>query len=154
MGLTLESKASLYLGQKVEIKRRFTNNEIKLREKFFYLTKIQPDNIISINSYMFFFLEPENYYKAKRFIRTLKREFGKNIRLIRFMNKEDILLILITSLFSEIFINDYGYYFDAKKQMDTIVIETLTLQDRGFAIGKNGEYIKAVNFLLSNHVLY
>ncbi len=154
MELSLESRTSLYLRQKVEIKRKFTNKEITLSKKFASYAKVQPDNIIFIEPYIFFFLEPDKYYKTKYFIQTLKKELGKKIRLVKFRNKRDTLLDLITSLFPEIFINDYGYYFDSNNQMDVIVVETLTLQERGIAIGRNGEYIKAINALLTNHALY
>jgi len=149
-----ELRASLYLGQVTEIKRTFTNEELKIGEMFNKITKTNLEAIIPVSPYLFFFLTPDEYYKAKRFIRKLRAQFQKKVRLIKFSNKKDTLLNLITALFSELYIHDYSCYYDSIKGMDIIIIKFLTYEERGLAIGKNGNYIKTINFLLSRYVKY
>lgn len=150
----LEQQTTLYLGQICEIERKFTNIELKISKIFYIITRIYFDAVISLPPYLFFFLKPDEYLRAKIFIKKLRNKFDRKIRLIRFRNKEDSLLHLINALFSDVYIHDYSCYFDERKQMDTIVLKFITFEERGIAIGRNGEYIKTINHLLSNHIKY
>lgn len=133
--------------QIISFKRKFSNFEIKLSNYFFEKVDVCPRCVIIINPFIFFIINRDltTYYKVKKHIPFLRRQFGKKIAVIR---DQPTLIHLLYSLFPDTFI------YDINIENSKISIKFLSYEDRGIAIGRNGEYIKAINQLLKKHIKF
>ena len=61
-----------FLHQKVNVKKHFSNRELLLYDHFYETTKIYPKNLIVLQNFVFFFVDGENYFEAKRFLHILQ----------------------------------------------------------------------------------
>jgi len=138
-----------FLTQKLTIKKKFSNHEIKLYHFFRNNTRVNPDNVIFISPYIFFFISSEDYFKAKRLLKKIRTKLiNKKVLIIK---SESTLIRLLFSLFPDTYIHDI---IVDTNQSGTRVITILFYfyEDRGIAIGRNGTYIKIINRIFDEYV--
>ena len=138
-----------FLTQKLTIKKKFSNHEIKLYLFFRNNTGVNPDNVIFISPYIFFFISSEDYFKAKRLLKKIRTKLiNKKVLIIK---SESTLIRLLFSLFPDTYIHDI---IVDTNQSGTRVITILFYfyEDRGIAIGRNGTYIKIINRIFDEYV--
>ncbi len=136
----------LFFIQEITIKKKFTNHEMQLHHFFHSLTKTYPTNVIVIEPFIFFFVDISDFFKAKLFINALRKKLNKKILIIR---EEKTLLNLIFELFPDIYIHDIKYDNDR-----TISVCFISWEERGIAIGCNGDYIKSINEFFKHFVRF
>jgi hypothetical protein len=133
--------------------KKFKNYELKLRDYFYSRTNgIYPEFIVVINQYILFFVKKENYFNTKMYLDAMRRELSqKKILIIRI---EKILLNLLFSFFPDLNIDTIKIESDNKSGKREISIYFLFQNERGIAIGRNGDYIKTVNEFFKNYVIF
>ena len=142
-------KVKTFLTQKLTIKKKFSNQEIKLYQFFFRITEIYPDNVLFLPPYIFFFIEPEYYFKAKRFLKSIRTKLlNKKVMII---NSESTLLRLLFSLFPDTYIHDIIVNIN-ENETRVITIIFYFYEDRGIAVGRKGNYIKVINQMFDNFI--
>ena len=133
--------------------RKYRNYELKLRNYFYSRTEgIYPDFIVVVNQYIFFFVKKENYFNSKKHLDSMRREISQ--RKILIIRIERILVNLLFSFFPDLNIDTIKIEFNSKSGLREISIYFLFQNERGIAIGRNGEYIKAVNEIFKKYVIF
>ncbi|MFX1568710.1 MAG: hypothetical protein ACFFCV_10125 [Promethearchaeota archaeon] len=133
--------------------RKYKNYELILRDYFYTRTDgIYPDFIVVINQFIFFFVKKENYFNSKKHLDAMRREISK--RKILIIRIERILLNLLFSFFPDLNIDTIKIESNSKSGQREISIYFLFQNERGIAIGRNGDYIKAVNEIFKNYVIF
>jgi len=141
----------LYLSQKIEIKKRYSNKELLLFQYFLAKTKIFPENILIINGTIFFFVKKKDYFRAKLHQYFLRME-AKSMKVI-IISVERTLIKQIFSFFPDIYIHDIKLNAEENKKYYCITIFFLSYKERGIAIGNGGGYIDAINEIFKNHII-
>jgi hypothetical protein len=136
--------------QILRIVNKITNFEIKLYKYFSGKTHIYPQNIIIINNFIFFFVNNEDYFFAKRYINSIRKDLIKKSLIIR---AENTLITLLYSLFPDLYIHDIKIEWNIYSGKREICINFLSFKERGIAVGCNGDYIKTVNQLFEKNVI-
>ena len=141
----------LFLSQKIKIKRKYSNRELYLHQYFVRITKLDPEAVfICNNTIIFFFVKNEDYFKVKLSLRSIRKNLrDKKILIIR---AEQILIKLLFSFFPDTYIHDIKLDFNEKNFEKIITLGFLSFEERGIAIGRNGDYIKSVNEIFQKHV--
>ncbi|MFX1396980.1 MAG: hypothetical protein ACFFAS_08045 [Promethearchaeota archaeon] len=104
-----------------------------------------------MNEYIFYFVKKEDYFKSKAFQNTLRKEsINKKIIII---SLEKNLVHQLFSFFPDTYIHDILVKHNEIKNNITLIIGFLFFEDRGIAVGIQGEYIKAVNEIFNNYIL-
>ena len=139
-----------FLTQKLTIKKKFSNNEIKLYHFFRNNTGVNPDNVIFISPYIFFFVSSEDYFKAKRLLKKIRTKLiNKKVLIIK---SESTLIRLLFSLFPDTYIHDIILNIDEYgRKIITLIF--YFYEDRGIAIGTSGNYIKIINRIFDEYIL-
>jgi len=133
--------------------KKYKNFELKLREYFYSRTDgICPEFIVVINQFIFFFVKKESYFCAKRYLDAMRREIRE--RKILIIRTERILMNLLFSFFPDLNIDNIRIESDNESGRRIISIYFLFYKERGIAIGRNGDYIKAVNEIFKNYVVF
>jgi hypothetical protein len=141
-----------FFTQKVLLKKRFTNKELILHQYFFKKTRIYPENIIIIKNLIFFFVKNKDYFKAKLYLREIRGESCvKKIQIIRL---ERTLIKFLLSFFPDPYIHDIILTTDEYTGTRVINVGLLSFKERGIAIGRSGDYIKAVNEIFKNYAFF
>jgi hypothetical protein len=136
--------------QILRVVNKITNFEIKLYKYFSGKTHIYPQNIIIINNFIFFFVNNEDYFFAKRYINSIRKDLIKKSLIIR---AENTLITLLYSLFPDLYIHDIKIEWNIYSGKREICINFLSFKERGIAVGCNGDYIKTVNQLFEKNVI-
>jgi len=131
-----------FFTQEIKFRKKFCNKEIKLLQFFHSKTNLFPQNILVHKNYLFFFINNADYFEAKKFLRSLREVLNFKVLIIR---EEKRLINLIFSFFPDIYIHDLKLHIDEQEDLKTITVFFLSYKERGIAIGRKGEYIKAVN---------
>ncbi|MFX0026098.1 MAG: KH domain-containing protein [Candidatus Hermodarchaeota archaeon] len=120
---------------------------------FFKKTNIYPKCVIVINQFVFFIVNKDLiiYNEVKKHMYNLRRILCKKVAIIK---EQSTLIHLLYSLFPDIFIYDIIIEVSNISNERSISIKFLSYEDRAIAVGRNGEYIKAVNQLLEKHILF
>ena len=139
--------------QLLSIVKKFSNFELKLFRYFYNKTSgIYPELIIIIDKFIFFFVKSEKYFISKNYIDSIRRDLApKKVLIIR---AERILINLIFSLFPDVYIHDVKIEKNNRRDQKEISLYFLVREERGIAIGRNGDYIKAVNKLFKQYVIF
>ncbi len=133
--------------------KKYKNFELKLREYFYSRTNgIYPEFIVVINQFIFFFIKKENYFSAKMYLDGMRREITE--RKILIIRTERILMNLLFSFFPDLIIDNVKVESDNESGRREISIYFLFYKERGIAIGRNGDYIRAVNEIFKNYVVF
>jgi len=138
----------LFFSQIINIKKQFFNTELKLLKFFYEITKIFPVSVIRIKEFIFFFVKPRDYFTTKFYLRKL-RHLMKSKKII-IVHEESTLIRLIFSFFEDTYI--HNVMLIESKTGDIIDVLFLFTKDRGIAVGIDGSYIKAVNYIFRNYV--
>lgn len=140
----------LFFWQVINVKKNFSNLELKFSQFFFNITKVFPVNIIIKDQYIFFFVNNEDYFRAKYYIKKI-RSILKNKKILIFRD-ELTLIRLLFSFFQDT--NIYDIILDQNKNSNKKLVKILFSidKDRAIAIGNNGIYIKIINFLFKNYI--
>ncbi|MFX1364645.1 MAG: KH domain-containing protein [Promethearchaeota archaeon] len=143
----------LILYQLISFIKRYTNFELKLREYFAQKTEgIYPEFIIVINEFIFFFVKKKDYLKSQIHLKAMRRQIS--LRKIIIIRTERILINLLFSLFPDLNIDDIKIELDEISGAREISIYFLFFKERGIAIGRNGDYIRAVNQIFEKYVIF
>jgi hypothetical protein len=139
--------------QLVSFKKKYSNFELKLREYFFEKTKgIYPEFVVVIRQYVFFFVKKQHYFSSKVYLDSIRREIGdRKIIIIRI---EKILINMLFSFFPDLNIENIKIEFDNHSSNREISIYFLLFEERGIAIGRNGDYIRAVNEIFEKFIVF
>ncbi|MFX1600647.1 MAG: hypothetical protein ACFFB6_08635 [Promethearchaeota archaeon] len=139
--------------QIISFKKKFSNFELKLREYFYEKTQgIYPAFVVVIKLFIFFFVKKQDYFSSKVYLDSIRREIGnKKIVIIRI---EKNLINMLFSFFPDLNIENIKIEFDNQSGKRIISIYFLFFEDRGIAIGRNGDYIKAVNEIFKNYIIF
>jgi len=133
--------------------KKYSNFELKLREYFAQKTEgIYPEFIVVINQYIFFFVKKKHYFSSKMHLNSMRRQFNK--RKILIIRIEKILINLLFSFFPDLNIDDIKIEVDNISGRREISVYFLFFEERGIAIGRNGDYIRAVNSIFENYVVF
>ncbi len=147
---SIDSTDSL-LNQRLNIKKKYSNQEILLHHYFYQCCKVYPKNIILIRDFVFFFVNSRDYFKTKLSLPLMRRQIqNKKILIIR---DESILLRLLYNFFPDPYVHDIRVYRNVYSGKKDIIVGFLSFVERGIAIGCKGEYIKAVNKLFENYII-
>jgi len=141
----------LFLSQKLNIKRKYSNKELYLYQYFYKKTKIYPESVfIYKNSIIFFFVKNEDYFKTKLSLRSVRKDLrDKKVLIIR---AEQTLIRLLFSFFPDTYIHDIKIDIREKSNEKIITVGFLSFEERGIAVGRNGDYIKSVNEIFQKYV--
>jgi hypothetical protein len=133
--------------------RKYSNFELKLYDFFFKKTHIYPKCVMVINQFVFFIVNKDlnTFNEVKKHLYNLRRYLCKKVAIIK---EQSTLIHLLYSLFPDIFIYDINIEATNFSNKRIISIKFLSYQDRAIAVGRNGEYIKAVNQLLEKHIIF
>jgi len=133
--------------------KRFSNFELLLREYFAKKTDgIYPEFIAVVNQYIFFFIKKKYYPISKMHLGEMRRQIVK--RKIMIIRIEKIFINLLFSFFPDLNIDDIEIEFDYESGSREISVYFLFYEERGIAIGRNGDYIRAVNDVLEKYVVF
>ncbi len=133
--------------------KKYSNFELKLREYFAQKTEgIYPEFIVLINQYIFFFVKKKYYLSSKMHLNSMRRQLNK--RKILIIRIEKILINLLFSFFPDLNIDDIKIEVDHISGRREISVYFLFFKERGIAIGINGDYIRAVNSIFENYVVF
>lgn len=139
--------------QLVSFKKKYTNFELKLREYFFEKTQgIYPEFVVIIAQFIYFFVKKQHYFSSKVYLDSMRRELGN--RKIIIIRIEKTLINLLFSFFPDLNIKNIKIEFDKQSSKREISIYFLFFKERGIAIGRNGDYIRAVNEIFENYVVF
>ncbi|MFX0175734.1 MAG: hypothetical protein ACFE85_05860 [Candidatus Hodarchaeota archaeon] len=138
--------------QQIRFRRFYSNQEIKLYQYFIEKTGVKPKIVILIDSFVYFFVDNKKYFKAKTKINSIRRQLtSKKILIIR---AENTLIRLLFSLFQDLYIHDIKIEMNVYTGKKEISVCFLSYKDRGVAVGRNGDYIKAINKLFKEFVIF
>ena len=138
----------LFFNQIINIKKQFFNPELKLVKFFYEITNIFPVCVIRINEYIFFFVKSGDHFAAKSYSRKLRYLMKR--RKILIIHEEPTLIRLIFSFFEDTYI--HSVVLIESPTGDIIDVLFLFNKDRAVAVGIDGSYIKAVNYIFRNYV--
>ncbi len=144
--------SNLLFYQKLIVKKIFSNEELLLFHFFHETTKTHPQNVIIVKEFVFFFLKNENYFKAKSKLPFLRKKFQH--RKIVIVREEDVLVNLVYGLFPDPYIHTVSIEKNVRTGKTNIMVGFLSYEERGIAIGCNGNYIKAVNEIFERYVIF
>jgi len=143
----------LILYQVFSFIKKYSNYELKLREYFYEKTQgIYPEFIVVIKQFIFFFVKKEHYFSTKVNLDSMRRELtNKKILIIRI---ESILINMLFSFFPDLNIDTIKIELDCESSKREISVYFLFFKERGIAIGRNGDYIRAVNEIFEKYVIF
>jgi len=140
----------LFFSQIINIKKQFFNTELKLLKFFYDITNIFPVCVIRINEFIFFFVKSGDYFAAKFYLRKLRYLMKSKFFLI--IHEEPTLIRLIFSFFEDTYI--HNVMLIESPTGDIIDVLFLFNKDRAIAVGIDGSYIKAVNYVFRNYITF
>ncbi len=143
---------NLLFYQKLLVKKIFSNEELLLYHFFHEITKRPPQNVIIVKEFVFFFLKNEDYFKAKAKLPYLRKKFQH--RKIVIVREEEVLINLVYGFFPDPYIHTVSIERNIYTGKTKIVVGFLSYEERGIAIGCNGNYIKAVNEIFERYVIF
>ena len=139
-----------FLYQKVKLKKKFSNKELIFLKFFYKKTEIYPENVIITEHFIFFFVRGRDYFKARLYRASFRKNLESKILIIR---DEKVLIKLLFGFFPDPYIHDLKLEINKKSGSKTVIIYFLSFKDRGIAIGRRGEYIKAINEIFEKFVI-
>ena len=137
-----------FFSQVIHIRKKFLNTELQFLTLFFEKTSIFPVSVILIDKFVFFFIKSADYFTAKTHLKKL-RYVIKN-RKILVIRAETTLIKLIFSFFDDTYIHNVRTNEKPKRTIVDVLF--LSNKDRAVAVGKEGKYIKSVNYLFKNFI--
>ena len=139
---------NLFFSRIINIKKKFLNQELKFLKLFLETTNIFPVSVILIDNFVFFFVKSGDYFTAKSHLNKLRHIIKS--RKISVIRAETTLIKLIFSFFDDIYIHNVRTNENSKGEIVEVLF--LSNKDRAIAVGKEGKYIKTVNYLFKNYI--
>ncbi len=130
------------------MKKKYTNEEIKLHHFFKNKTNLYPENVLIRKGFVFFFVKTTEYFKSMKYLKSMRNELKDKVIIIR---AEKTLIKLVLSFFPDTYIHEITLEKDSKGKI-IINLYFIFYKDRGIAIGRRGEYIKLVNEIFKNDI--
>ena len=140
----------LFFSQIINIKKQFFNTELRLSKFFNEITGIFPVCVIRVKEFIFFFVKSGDYFAAKCYLRKLRHMMKSKKFLI--ICEEPTLIRLIFSFFEDTYI--HNVMLIESPTGDIIDVLFLFNKDRAIAVGIDGSYIKAVNYVFRNYITF
>jgi len=141
---------NLFFSQVISIRKKFSNTELKFLKLFFEKTNIFPVSVILVDKFVFFFVKSGDYFTAKPYLKKLRHIIKSRKLLV--IRAETTLIKLIFSFFDDIYIHNVRTNENPKRDMVDVLF--LSNKDRAVAVGKEGKYIKTVNYLFKNYISF
>lgn len=139
---------NLFFSQVISIRKKFSNTELKFLKLFFEKTNIFPVSVILVDKFVFFFVKSGDYFTAKPYLKKLRHIIkSRKLLVIRI---ETTLIKLIFSFFDDIYIHNVRMNENPKRNIIDVLF--LSYKDRAVAVGKEGKYIKTINYLFKNYI--
>ena len=139
--------------QVLSFKKIYSNYELKLREYFYEKTEgIYPVFVIVIRQFIFFFVKNRDYFCSYSYIDSMRRELGS--RKVIIIRIEKTLINMLFNFFPDLNIENVKVEFNNKSGKREISVYFLFFNERGIAIGREGEYIRAVNEIFEKYVVF
>ena len=139
--------------QLISFKKKYSNYELKLREYFYEKTQgIYPDFVVVVRQFIFFFVKKQHYFSSKVFLDSMRREIGN--RKIMIIRIEKTLINMLFSFFPDLNIDNIKTEFGNQSGKKEISLYFLFFEERGIAIGRNGDYIRAVNEIFEKYAVF
>lgn len=138
-----------FLYQKVKFIKKFSNKELIFLQYFCEKTTVFPENVIIIENLIFFFVKGRDYFKARLYRNSFRKNLERKILIIR---AEKVLIKLLFGFFPDPYIHDLKLV-NKQNGSKTVIVYFLSFKDRGIAIGRKGEYIKAINEIFEKFVI-
>jgi len=135
----------------VSMKKRYSNDELIYYRYFYQKTNVYPEHIIIIRNFIFFFVKNQDYFKAKLHLGSFRRNLGSKVLIIR---AEKTLIRLLFGFFPDLYIHDIVSRINKYTGTINVTIYFISFEERGIAIGRNGEYIKAVNNIFEKYITF
>ena len=142
---------STFCSMNVSMKKRYTNKELIYYRYFYQKTKVYPEHVIILNNYIFFFVKNQDYFKAKLYLNSFRRNLASKVLIIRAEKK---LIKLLFGFFPDLYIHDIDFAICKHSGRVNATIFFLSFEERGIAVGRNGEYIKAINKIFEKHIIF
>jgi len=143
---------NLLFYQKLTVNKKFSNKELLLFHFFYDSTKIFPRNVILVKDIVFFFIDNEKYFEAKLKLPYLRKRFqSRRIILVR---EEIVLANLVFGFFPDPYIHTIRIERNSRTGQIIIIVGFLSYEERGIAVGCNGDYIKAINRIFESYVKF
>jgi len=93
----------------------------------------------------------QDYFKAKLHLGSFRRNLGSKVLIIR---AEKTLIRLLFGFFPDLYIHDIVSRINKYTGTINVTIYFISFEERGIAIGRNGEYIKAVNNIFEKYITF
>lgn len=135
----------------VSMKKRYSNDELIYYRYFYQKINVYPEHIIIIRNFIFFFVKGSDYFKAKLHLGAFRRNLGSKILIIR---AEKTLIRLLFGFFPDLYIHDIVSSINKYTGIINVTIYFISFEERGIAIGRNGEYIKTVNEIFEKYITF
>jgi len=112
---------NIFLSQKIRIKKKYNNKELKLYQYFYKKTKFFPEYIVVLNQFIFIFVNNAIYFEAKLYLNSIRKQLEKKVVMIR---AENTLIKLLFSFFPDPYIHDIKIEINEEngKKIKTITI--------------------------------
>jgi len=107
-------------------------------------------SVILVDKFVFFFVKSGDYFTAKPYLKKLRHIIKSRKLLV--IRAETTLIKLIFSFFDDIYIHNVRTNENPKRDMVDVLF--LSNKDRAVAVGKEGKYIKTVNYLFKNYISF
>ena len=143
---------NLLFYQKLTVKKKFSNKELLLFHYFHDSTNTFPRNVIVVKNIVFFFLDNENYFEAKLKLPYLRKKFQS--RKVVIVREEEVLVNLVFGFFPDPYIHNIRIQRNYHTGQIIIIVGFLSYEERGIAVGCNGDYIKAINRIFEAYVKF
>lgn len=143
---TIDEK--LFLNQKVTIKKKYNKEHMELHNFFYDITDLYPENILIRKGYVFFFVKTTEYFKSKKFLKSMRQKLHNKVIIIR---NEKTLIKLILGFFPDTYVHEITLDQDCTGKI-FVNLHFIFYEDRGIAIGRKGEYIKLVNEIFKKDI--
>ena len=137
-----------FLNQKIKMKKKYTNKEIKRYHFFKHKTNLYPENVLIRKGFVLFFVKTTEYFKSKKFLKSMRNELKDKVIIIR---AEKTLIKLILGFFPDTYVHEITLDKDSTGKI-IVNLYFIFYKDRGIAIGRRGEYIKLVNEIFKNEI--
>ena len=141
---------NFFFSQVINIRKKFLNTELKFLKLFYEKTNIFPVSVILIDMFIFFFINSGDYFTAKTHLKKLRHIIKS--RKILVIRAETTLIKLIFSFFDDIYVHNVQTMENPKRNIIDVLF--LCNKDRAVAVGKEGKYIKTVNYLFKNYISF
>lgn len=142
----------LFFYHKTKVKKKFSNTELLIYQFIASKTKICPKAIIIVKNIIFVFVSNEEYFRATTSLPFFRKHF--RLQKLVLVRDEQVFVKLLFGFFPDPYIHDVKIVRKIYSGALEVDIGFLSFEERGIAIGSNGNYIKAVNELFEKYVIF